>query len=101
MQVLNRLAEIMARYRSYSIVVEGHAASLKWANPYEADREQRNILVPLSQKRASTVVQELIERGVDRRRLTFEGIGGARPLVPHSNPEERWRNRRVEFYLEK
>lgn len=100
-QVLNRLAEIMQKYGSYRIVVEGHAVSLNWANPAAAEREQRNILVPLSESRAQTVVDELIDRRIAANRLQAVGIGGDKPIVPHGDLEERWRNRRVEFYLEK
>ncbi len=100
-RVLDRLAEIMQKYGSYRIIVEGHAVSLNWANPAAAKREQENILVPLSRSRAQTVVDELISRGISANRLSAEGIGGDKPIVPHGDLEERWRNRRVEFYLEK
>ena len=100
-EVLNRLAEIMQKYASYRIVVEGHAVSLNWANPAAAEREQRDILVPLSHSRAQTVVDELVSRSIVSGRLTAVGIGGEKPIVPHGDLDERWRNRRVEFYLEK
>ena len=100
-RVLDRLAEIMQKYGSYRIIVEGHAVSLNWANPAAAKREQENILVPLSRSRAQTVVDELISRGISANRLSAEGLGGDKPIVPHGDLEERWRNRRVEFYLEK
>ncbi|OQX29582.1 MAG: hypothetical protein B0D92_03020 [Spirochaeta sp. LUC14_002_19_P3] len=99
--VLNRLAEIMKKYSGYRIVVEGHAVSLKWDNPAAAKREQDSILLPLSQKRSQTVVNELTRRGIAASRLVAEGVGGSKPIVPHGDTEERWRNRRVEFYLEK
>ena len=100
-QVLDRLAEIMKKFGSYRIIVEGHAVSLNWANAAAAKREQDSILIPLSRSRAQTVVDELVARGIPAGRLTAEGIGGAKPIVPHGDLEERWRNRRVEFYLEK
>ncbi len=100
-KVLDRLAEIMKKYGRYRIIVEGHAVSLKWDNPAAAKREQDSILVPLSKNRAETVVRELSNRGIISNRLTAIGIGGSKPIVPHGDVEERWRNRRVEFYLEK
>ncbi|MCG8453560.1 MAG: OmpA family protein [Spirochaetales bacterium] len=100
-QVLDRLAQIMQKYGSYRIVVEGHAVMLNWNNPTAAQREQDEILVPLSMARAQTVVDELVSRGVQANRLTANGLGGSDPVVPHGNLDERWRNRRVEFYLEK
>ena len=100
-KVLDRLAEIMQKYGSYRIVVEGHAVSLRWADSAAAKQEQNNILVPLSRSRAQTVVDELSARGVPANRMQSVGIGGDKPIVPHGDLEERWRNRRVEFYLEK
>ncbi|RLW68220.1 MAG: hypothetical protein B6D68_04130 [spirochete symbiont of Stewartia floridana] len=100
-QVLDRLAEIMKKYGSYRIIVEGHAVSLRWANPAAAKKEQKSLLIPLSRSRAEAVVKELAKRGISANRLTASGVGGDKPLVPHGNEEERWRNRRVEFYLEK
>ena len=100
-RVLDRLAEIMRKYGSYRIAVEGHAVSLNWANPSAAKREQQDILIPLSQSRAQTVVDELVSRGIPAGRMSAAGIGGDKPIVPHGDLEERWRNRRVEFYLEK
>jgi chemotaxis protein MotB len=32
--------------------------------------------------------------------MTTVGHGGSRPVVPHWDLEERWKNRRVEFVLE-
>lgn len=100
-KVLSRLAEIMKKYASYRIVIEGHAVSLKWDNPAEAKREQENILLPLSLSRAQAVADALISRGIASYRLQAIGKGGEDPLVPHGDEAERWRNRRVEFYLEK
>jgi outer membrane protein OmpA-like peptidoglycan-associated protein/flagellar hook assembly protein FlgD len=100
-QVLDRLAQIMQKYGSYRIVVEGHAVSLNWANAVAAEREERDILIPLSKSRAQTVVNELASRGIASGRLTAVGKGGSEPIVPHGDVEERWRNRRVEFFLEK
>ncbi len=100
-EVLDRLAEIMKKFGSYRILVEGHAVSLKWENPAAARREQENILMPLSLSRAETVVNELKKRGIAANRMNAEGIGGARPIVPHGDVEQRWKNRRVEFFLEK
>ena len=100
-QVLDRLAEIMKKFGSYRIIVEGHAVSLNWADAAAAKREQESILIPLSRSRAQTVVDELVARGIPASRLSAEGIGGAKPIVPHGDLEERWRNRRVEFYLDK
>ncbi|MCB9528109.1 MAG: OmpA family protein [Myxococcales bacterium] len=51
----------------------------------------------LSQRRALAVVNYLVGMGIDRARLTYEGYGETRPLLPNDSPENRARNRRVEF----
>lgn len=53
----------------------------------------------LSQKRAESVREWLIEHGVQADRLTAEGYGSARPLVPNITPGNRARNRRVQFVI--
>ena len=66
-----------------------------------AEKEQNEELLPLSKARAETVRDELVRLGVSKDRLSVTGVGGAKPLVPHSDLQNRWKNRRVEFILEK
>ena len=97
--VLGRIAGIFRKYATYFIRIEGHAVSVYWANPERAALEQENELVPLSKARAETVKQALVKLGIDPERIQVEGIGGAQPIVPHGDIENRWKNRRVEFIL--
>lgn len=59
----------------------------------------------LSQKRAQSVVDWLIGRGVSGSRLVAKGYGESLPLVPNTNPdgsdnpENRQLNRRTEFKI--
>lgn len=99
--VLDRVAEILQKYRQYEITIEGHAVITKWYDEDAAEREQEEELLPLSRDRAERVLNALAERGVARDRLNAVGVGGKDPLVPHSDLENRWKNRRVEFILEK
>lgn len=92
--VLDRLVEVFDKYSTYQIRVEGHAV-----NVTGTDREEREELSPLSTARAETVRQALIERGMAPSRITIVGRGGTEPLVPHTDLENRWKNRRVEFIL--
>lgn len=93
-QVLDRLVEVFDKYRSYEIRVEGHAVNISGT-----EREQEEELIPLSRARADTVRRALIERGMDADRISIVGRGGADPIVPHTDRENRWKNRRVEFIL--
>lgn len=59
----------------------------------------------LSQGRAESVVNYLIEKGIPADRLVAKGYGEKKPLVPNQNPdgsdnpENRARNRRTEFKI--
>ena len=53
----------------------------------------------LSQQRATTVREALIDRGIERSRLTAYGFGEGVPLVDNATPEGRALNRRIEFRI--
>lgn len=53
----------------------------------------------LSQRRAESVVAWLVAAGVDPARLEAKGFGDERPLVPNLTPDNRARNRRVQFVV--
>ena len=94
LSIIRRLGEIFDRYATYSIRVEGHAVNLTGT-----DREEREELQPLSLARAETVRQALVDQGIAGRRISTLGRGGTEPIVPHTDEENRWKNRRVEFIL--
>ena len=56
-----------------------------------------DVNLQLSQRRALAVVNYLVTMGIDRARLSYEGYGETRPLLRNESPENRARNRRVEF----
>ncbi len=99
--VLNRLAEILKKYRQYKITIEGHANITKYWDPALAKEEQEEELIPLSNDRAERVLEALVDRGISRGRLTAKGVGGSKPIVDFRDEENRWKNRRVEFILRK
>ncbi|TFH05896.1 MAG: hypothetical protein E4H09_01245, partial [Spirochaetales bacterium] len=101
LETLRNLAEVLKRYPDRSILIEGHAAHDHFEDGPAKDREQRDELVPLSLARAEEVRRALIILGIDKDRMTTVGIGGARPVVPHSDRKNLWKNRRVEFILER
>lgn len=53
----------------------------------------------LSDDRAKSVMQYLIEHGIDAGRLTAEGFGPSRPIADNNTPQGRQTNRRVEFHI--
>jgi outer membrane protein OmpA-like peptidoglycan-associated protein len=68
-------------------------------DPEKGKKEQEQELIPLSKSRAEAVKAALVDFGMDPKRITTEGLGGAQPIVPFSDLENRWKNRRVEFIL--
>jgi outer membrane protein OmpA-like peptidoglycan-associated protein len=95
-EVLDRVAEILRRFPDYRITVEGHAVNVSGT-----EREQRDELVPLSRRRAQSVRSALIDRGIPSAALDAVGRGGAAPIVPHGDTVNRWKNRRVDFLLQR
>jgi len=99
MWTLKRLAEIFKKYNTYQILIEGHGVLVYWADTERAKIEQEEELIPLSKMRAEAVKGALVDNGIEASRISTVGIGGARPVVPHGDLENRWKNRRVEFIL--
>ncbi len=99
--VLNRISEILKKYKSYQIVIKGYAVVTKWYDPAAAKIEEEKELIPLSRERAQTVLNDLVKRGISASRMEAFGAGGKNPIVPNSDLENRWKNRRVEFILRK
>ncbi|WP_455383642.1 OmpA family protein, partial [Salinispira pacifica] len=93
-EILTRLAEIFAKYSSYRIRIEGHAVNISGT-----EREQQQELIPLSRARAQAVKDALVARGISADRITVAGLGDENPVVPDSDIQNRWKNRRVEFIL--
>ncbi|MDZ4348358.1 MAG: OmpA family protein [Xanthomonadaceae bacterium] len=86
---LSRLIEFVQRRPDAQVLIEGHTDSSGSASQNQA----------LSEKRAQTVRQALIEEGVDPRRLTAVGMGQGQPIGDNRTAEGRARNRRVEVIV--
>lgn len=97
--VLERIAALFLRFPDYSLLIEGHANSVYRNDPARFEREQREELLPLSEKRAETVKRALVLAGIEADRMKITGIGGLEPLTEEEDPESVAKNRRVEFIL--
>ncbi|MGB5490661.1 MAG: OmpA family protein, partial [Woeseiaceae bacterium] len=62
---------------------------------YTDSRGDANYNRGLSERRAKTVRDYLIDRGVDSNRLTWRGYGESSPIADNETAEGRERNRRV------
>lgn len=86
---LDRAADILKSKTTKSVVLEGHTDSI--------GKESANLA--LSEKRAFSVRNELVLRGVAPERLTVVGLGKSRPLAPNDSELGRKLNRRVELLI--
>ncbi len=98
-RTLQRLSDIVKSYPDHTVRIGGHAVSLLYDDEDLARREQQETLLPLSSLRAREVRKALGILGVQLERMTARGYGGAEPVVPHSDLENRWKNRRVEVIM--
>lgn len=87
--ILNRVAELLKRYNTYKVIIEGHTDGVGRAN--------YNLM--LSTRRARTVMRYLIHRGIDEDRMLAKGLGASVPLASNRTLSGRAINRRVEFIL--
>lgn len=86
---LNDVATTLVDYPSTAVDVVGYASS-------EGKAEYN---LQLSQRRADSVSNYLVNQGVASVRLKSTGMGIANPIADNSTPEGRAANRRVEIIL--
>ena len=113
-RVLDMIANALKKFSDYKVTIVGHA------NPTSNNPDEQTVdnpsnweslngnyvgwgpaLIPLSQRRAQYVKDELVKRGVNANRLSTDGKGGAEIVVDPTDKINNWKNRRVEFILEK
>jgi outer membrane protein OmpA-like peptidoglycan-associated protein len=86
---LDRVAEILQTQTSEHLMLEGPTDNIGTV-AYNNE---------LSLRRAATVAQALLARGVAASRLQSVGLGMQRPLAPNDLPVGRRLNRRVELIV--
>lgn len=83
------LVNFLTEYPNIIAEISGHTDNLGSAD--------LNLL--LSQKRAEAIVNYLVIRDIDKKRLVARGFGESKPLVPNDSDENRAKNRRVELKI--
>ena len=81
------MSALLAKYTDINIEIDGHTDS--------AGSTENNL--QLSQMRANTVRDLMIERGIARERLSAYGFGDGVPIADNDTAEGRKLNRRIEF----
>ena len=86
---LDSLKEFIELHKNISVIIEGHTDNVG-SNQYN---------MALSQRRANSVLNYLIEKGIDKKILTAMGIGEVKPIASNASPMGRALNRRTEIYI--
>ena len=88
-EVLSRIAGILSTLKGYQIYVYGYTDDIG-TNEYNRK---------LSERRAKSVFDYLVQNGLNPNIMTTKGFGDADPLVPGNSSKARAINRRVEIGL--
>jgi outer membrane protein OmpA-like peptidoglycan-associated protein/tetratricopeptide (TPR) repeat protein len=89
MAELKKLIDFLAYNPTVKIEISGHTDNV--------GNDQVN--QTLSENRAKSVYQFLIDHSVAAARLVFKGYGKTQPIVPNTTDENRAQNRRTEFKI--
>ena len=86
---LDRLVALLSDITSLKIEISGHTDNVGSVSFNEL----------LSQRRADAVVNYLVGKGVDKKRLSAKGYGQSKPVDSNNTAEGRALNRRTEFEI--
>ena len=89
MQLVDKLAGVMKQYPNLNVAVVG----------YTDNTGNFNYNIKLSQRRANSIVEQLVRDGVSANRLAGVGVGPLSPIATNDTEYGRAQNRRVELVL--
>ena len=84
---LNKLLQLLNDNPEVKLTISGYTDNIG----SDADN------LKLSTNRAKAVVDYLVSKGIDAKRLSYEGYGKANPVATNDTEEGRAKNRRTEF----
>jgi outer membrane protein OmpA-like peptidoglycan-associated protein/tetratricopeptide (TPR) repeat protein len=86
---LDALVEYLENTAKATILIEGHTDNTGNANT--------NLI--LSNKRAESIAQFLINKGIDKNRINTKGYGSTKPIADNITEQGRTQNRRTSFTI--
>ena len=86
---LDNLIALLIENKSLKILIKGYTDNV--------GQPQNNLT--LSNKRAKAVVDYLIEKGIEKNRLTYKGFGETQSMADNNTEEGRAQNRRTELEI--
>ena len=87
--ILDSVAQLIIANPDYTVEIQGHCDSI--------GTDKYNL--GLSERRAKSVYNYLVKKGVPKQRLTSKGYGEKCPIATNSTRKGRHQNRRVDFVL--
>ena len=87
MGIINKIFNLMKEHPEIKFSIEGHTDS-------DGDDQLNQ---KLSEERAKSVKEKLINMGIEESRLSTKGWGESKPIHDNTSPEGKANNRRVEF----
>ncbi len=88
-ETLDSIVDFMQKYPSMVVEISGHTDN----------RGKANSNVELSQNRAASIVNFLIENGIESERMQAKGYGQEKAIDSNETETGRFNNRRVEFKI--
>lgn len=88
---LDKLVELMNKNSTMAILISGHTDNI--------GNKKKN--VNLSKHRAESVFNYIVNKGINKTRVTYEGYGDSKPITNNDTEEGRKTNRRVEVSITK
>ena len=86
---IDRVYQMMKENPQITIEISGHTDNVS----------SKKFNMVLSQKRANSVANYLIQKGINRKRFVTKGYAFSKPIADNKTKEGRRRNRRVEFKI--
>lgn len=84
--------------RLKSILIENPQIRMEISGHTDSDGSAE-LNAKLSENRAKSVVDYLVNEGIDQSRLTYMGYGESKPVASNDTPEGKQENRRTEFKI--
>jgi outer membrane protein OmpA-like peptidoglycan-associated protein len=88
---LDFIANILGAYPNFKLIMAGNTDSI-------GNAEYNKVL---SEKRAKSVSDYLLAKGISKKRFELKAVGMSNPIESNLTEEGRARNRRVAFYIAK
>lgn len=88
---IDKLVQYLNTADNTSIKISGHTDNT-------GNQDQNKTL---SEARAKAVADYLIQKGIDKTRISFIGYGGSKPIASNDTENGKQLNRRVEFIINK